>query len=47
MTGAWPPAVAMPSDSAPVRATIGPSWYAGGFAVWSGTSFAAPVVAGR
>ena len=28
------------------RLTIGPEDYRGGFAVWSGTSFAAPLVAG-
>jgi hypothetical protein len=46
LLGAWQPDVAMPLDGVPTRATIGPSWFRGGFSVWSGTSFAAPVVAG-
>jgi hypothetical protein len=30
-----------------VRASIDPDDFSGGFGVWSGTSFSAPVIAGR
>jgi subtilisin family serine protease len=45
--GAWQPDVDVHSSAYSVRATIGPEWFPGGFAAWSGTSFAAPVAAGR
>ena len=45
--GAWQPDVDVHSTEYAIRATIGPEWFPGGFAAWSGTSFAAPVAAGR
>ena len=35
------------STSGAARETIDPDDFLGGFGVWSGTSFAAPIVAGR
>ena len=37
----------MPTGSACGAETIDPDDFTGGFALWSGTSFAAPYVAGR
>jgi subtilisin family serine protease len=34
-------------DQGEIRSTIDPDGFQGGFAVWSGTSFAAPVLAGQ
>ncbi len=47
--GAWQAAVSLvgPADRKRVRATIDPDDYSGGFGLWSGTSFAAPALAGR
>jgi serine protease len=46
MCGAWQPDVSLRGPAGRVRATIDPDQYSGGFGVWSGTSFAAPVLAG-
>lgn len=45
--GARQPTVAFAGPSGVTRATIDPDRFASGFATWSGTSFAAPVLAGR
>jgi hypothetical protein len=41
------PAVSVRTSSGRVRATIDPDSFVSGFATWSGTSFAAPVLAGQ
>ena len=47
LRGAWQPQVDVSSSTYSNRATLAPEWFSGGFAVWSGTSFAAPALAGR
>ena len=47
LRGAVQPRVDVDSTAFANRATLAPEWFSGGFAVWSGTSFAAPALAGR
>lgn len=47
MNGSLQPGAALAIKGAGRRATIDPDDYRGGFAVWSGTSFASPVMAGK
>lgn len=46
MAGAWQPDVSLRDTAGRQRATIDPDQFSGGFGLWSGTSFAAPVLAG-
>ena len=45
--GAENPTVTSTDPDGSVRRTIDPDGYGGGFGIWSGTSFAGPLVAGR
>ena len=47
LRGAWQPQVDVSSADFANRTTVAPQWFSSGFAVWSGTSFAAPALAGR
>jgi len=45
--GAWTPDTWLVGPASTRRATVDPDSFGSGFATWSGTSFAAPVLAGR
>ena len=46
-SGAWSADTALVQPDGKPRGTIDPDSFSSGFATWSGTSFAAPVLAGR
>jgi hypothetical protein len=46
-SGAWAADTSLRGPNGERRGTIDPDQFSGGFATWSGTSFAAPVLAGR
>jgi subtilisin family serine protease len=46
-SGAWSADTSFAGPNGERRGTIDPDQFSGGFATWSGTSFAAPVLAGR